>query len=127
MMIRSLGEALREYQTDYGAFPPSDRQDSSRPLVIYLDGDTTNGGPTKLYLDVKEGEIEGGLLLDPWGSPYHYRELRSRGLESAVRVYGKEGCPDAQRSRWNIRSFDLWSLGGDGGRICESVTNFSAD
>jgi hypothetical protein len=72
-----------------------------------------------------KGKGKGSLLvfLDPWGSPYHYREW------SSVRMSTKDALMDARRKRevvvegkkrivldgpMNPESFDVWSNGPNG-------------
>lgn len=131
-MIKNLRQALSEYESDYGVYPGFDRAltlTDSKPLVVYLDGDTTNGGPKKLYMDFKDGDIIGGKLVDPWGNEYFYRVIRDNTTlatpPTAPDKKFKDNCPDPTASKyWNIHSFDLWSTGGAPGKICEYVTNF---
>jgi hypothetical protein len=47
--IRALGAALEAYENDQGQLPPDRSLDAIAPYVL------------------------GGMPVDPWGSPYHYR------------------------------------------------------
>lgn len=131
-MIKNLRQALSEYESDYGVYPGYDRAlgllDTS-PLVILLDGDTSNGGPKKLYMDFKDGDLASGKIVDPWGNEYFYRVIADNTTIATPpttpdKKYSNS-CPDPTASKWwNIHSFDLWSSGGAPGKICEYVHNF---
>ncbi len=131
-MIKNLRQALSEYESDYGVYPGYDRATSitdTSPLVKLLDGDTANGGPKKLYMDFKDGDLDALKVLDPWGNEYFYRVIVDNPtLSPAPTTPDKkytDSCPDPTVSTgWNIHSFDLWSSGGAPGKICEYVTNF---
>lgn len=92
--LATLQVAILHYQADWGAFPPSGDQN----LVRYLDGNSENGGPAKLYFPFAAADLTpDGTFLDPWGRPYRYRVWTPAG------------------GGMNPRAFDLWSEGPLGG------------
>lgn len=118
--IAGLTAALKKYETDFGILPPhgtSPDWDSTN-LVIYLDGDKTNGGPKTAYFEFKQDEVVGGLFLDPYDRTYHYRQPR--------------GISGVEPSTINKTSFDLWSEGplgvvdGDSAGS-DDITNWKQD
>jgi prepilin-type N-terminal cleavage/methylation domain-containing protein len=127
-MIKNLAQALKEYNSDYGLFPPDGGSPwPSDPLVIYLDGNTANGGPRKLYMDFKVDNLNpaGTKVLDPWGREYHYRELYSLNLGAPTRPT-TGGNPDFNNAamQWNQHTYDLWSQGPDVADLSTYVSNF---
>jgi general secretion pathway protein G len=100
--LRMIKSALLMYDTDFGKFPPS----GSENLIIYLDGDPSNGGPKKTtYLKIPD---EG--LVDPWGNPFHYQiEAPTENASSSWGFYvwsnGKNGYDEQGEgddlSSWN--------------------------
>jgi type II secretion system protein G len=99
--ISGLKAALKKYETDFGILPPHvPTTFDSTTLVVYLDGDKTNGGPKTAYFEFKQDELDTatGEYLDPFERTYHYRQPRDPG--GAV----EPTCVD-------VRGFDLWSEG----------------
>lgn len=99
--LAGLEAALKQYETDFGVLPPHvPGTFDSGTLVIYLDGDKTNGGPKTAYYEFKADDIDPGTMefLDPWGRSYHYRQPRdpSGAIEPSTILKTK---------------FDLWSEG----------------
>ena len=130
-MIKNLRQAMSEYESDYGLYPgadlatpPDGATGSTKVLVDLLDGDTSNGGPKKLYMDFKEHDITTGKVVDPWGNEYFYRVLRD--VTTLRRPHKKlnDGVIIPETSKVNIGSYDLWSTGGAPGKVREYVTNF---
>lgn len=116
--LANLEAALEEYARDHGGYPPSDEAFSSRPLVIYLDGDPSNGGPDETYVELKPEQLDAsGEIIDHWKRPLRYRENRQRlqaaGVTAAPEVLrNAEGAVRPLASQaidW--RRFDLWSTG----------------
>jgi len=90
--IAALETAITMYQGDMGVYPAT----GNAALVGALEedpGDLDWGGP---YLELKEDEVSGGVLLDPWGNPYVYTSVNG-------------GSPQHR-----TRSYDLYSFGPDG-------------
>ncbi|MEK7485896.1 MAG: prepilin-type N-terminal cleavage/methylation domain-containing protein [Planctomycetota bacterium] len=106
--LAGLTAALKKYETDFGVLPPhipgapGTGFDSST-LVIYLDGDKTNGGPKTAYFEFKQDEIVASGFEDPYGRTYHYRQPRGPG-----------NPPVVEPTTINKTSFDLWSEGPAG-------------
>ena len=91
-MVASLETAIAMYQSDLGAYPPSE----NGALVKALQDDPGDADWDGPYIEFKRDELKDGELLDPWGHPYAY-----------VSVNG--GSPQHRQ-----RSFDLFSLGPNG-------------
>lgn len=133
IQLHALQAALDEYFTDHGSYPPSDDDLSSRPLVIYLDGDPANGGPDKRYQELGDWLDADGRLLDPWGRPLHYRENRRRlelaGVEARPEIVrDANGAPIAERSgAIDWQRFDLWSSGCDPDDPADDVGSWRRD
>jgi general secretion pathway protein G len=88
--IKKLETALQSYESDWSIYPPdTGGAFTSSNLVIYLDGDTSNGGPKTVYFEFKAEDLQGGNFVDPWDRSYHYR------------------LPGVN----NTRSYDLWCEG----------------
>ncbi|MBI4615267.1 MAG: hypothetical protein HY720_16750 [Planctomycetes bacterium] len=106
--IQNLSVALSIYQDGWGLFPPDDGPGGeTTALVIYLDGETSNGGPDPIYYSFDQYRVRKLEYLDPWDEPYHYDELASEGRSSSG---GKTAKPPA---KVNVHTFDLWSTAGE--------------
>ena len=87
--IAAFETAIAMYHGDMGEYPPS----GNAGLVSALEDDPDDVDWMGPYMEFKQDEVEGGELLDPWGSPYVY-----------VSVNG--GSPQHRQ-----RSYDLYSYG----------------
>ena len=87
--IAGLDTAIAMYHGDMGSYPAT----GNETLVQALSEDPDDVDWLGPYMEFKADELEGGQLLDPWGSPYIY-----------VSVNG--GSPQHRQ-----RSYDLYSLG----------------
>jgi general secretion pathway protein G len=79
--ISALVNAMETYRSQFGAYPPADRN-AYQGNVPYAE--LTN------YLEGFSGQMDGGVIMDPFGTPY---------------VYQKPGTN-------NRASFDLYSTAG---------------
>ncbi len=95
--IDNLTQATKNYELDQNAYPAS----GNASLVKALQ----TAGPKKLpYFEFpKECLNKKGEVLDPWGSPFVYRN-------NAVKYPGNHGDATAH----NKTSFDIYSFGPDG-------------
>ena len=117
--IRNIEQANAEYESDYARFVPGDDTTTfkSDTLNIYLDGDPTNGGPAKMYMEFKVDYIVGGEPIDPWSRTYHYLENRRRLKVAGItapptKAYFSNGYADPESTEgWNWQSYDMWSKG----------------
>jgi general secretion pathway protein G len=87
--VAGLETAIAMYQGDLGEYPPT----GNDALVKALSEDPNDIDWMGPYMEFKEDELDGGQLLDPWGTPYAY-----------VSVNG--GSPQHRES-----SYDLYSFG----------------
>ena len=90
--VAALETAIAMYHGDLGAYPPTGNQG----LVSALENDPDDLDWMGPYMEFKQDDVQGGELLDPWGTPYVY-----------VSVNG--GSPTHRQ-----RSYDLHSLGPNG-------------
>ena len=101
--ISALETAIAMYEGDMGRYPST----GNAELVAALQDDPDNVDWNGPYMEFKEEELKGGVLLDPWGNPYVY-----------VSVNG--GSPQHRP-----RSYDVYSLGpngaDDGGAVDDIV------
>ena len=67
--IAGLETAIEMHETDTGAWPAS----GNEALVVALEGPSQTAGWEGPYMRFKEGDLQDGALLDPWGRPYRYR------------------------------------------------------
>lgn len=119
--IQNLAQAIAEYEADHGRLPPGDSTvaftTNAANLVIYLDGDPSNGGPRKQYMEFKVDQVDAsGAPIDPWSRPLRYLENKTRlaklGVTSPPTKKYLSGAPDpAGTLGWSWQSFDLWSEG----------------
>lgn len=80
--IAMLKQAIIEYESDYGRYPPDDGGYSSKPLVDALKGDYQATPPKKAYFDFNRKRIVNGECLSPFYKPYHYRENASKNIKT---------------------------------------------
>ncbi len=103
--ITALSTALYAYRDDWGVFPPDT---TSGSLVIYLDGDESNGGPDAMYFEFPFQRVgpAAGLapfeFADAWGLPYGYDELESENRSAPGNPTG-----DPRTAKVNVKTFDL--------------------
>ncbi len=87
--IAALETAIAMYSGDLGQYPAN----GNEALVSALTDEEDDPDWLGPYMDFKEAELEGGQLMDSWGTPYVY-----------VSVNG--GSPKHRE-----RSYDLYSFG----------------
>ncbi|MBI4354393.1 MAG: type II secretion system protein GspG [Candidatus Omnitrophica bacterium] len=90
--IAALETAIAMYHGDLGDYPASGNDN----LVTALTEESDDADWMGPYMELKEDELEGGALLDPWGAPYVY--LSTNG-----------GSPTHRQ-----HSYDLYSFGPNG-------------
>ena len=90
--IASLDTAIAMYASDLGTYPPTGNAALIKALQEGSD-DVDWQGP---YMEFKQDELKGGVLVDSWGNPYVY-----------VSVEG--GSPTHR-----LKSYDLFSKGPNG-------------
>lgn len=98
--IAGLEAALKQYEVDFGEYPPHiPKTFESNTLVIYLDGDTSNGGPEIAYFEFKPDEVDSsGRFIDFYKRSFHYRQ-----------PHNPDGSVELSTILKN--KFDLWSEG----------------
>jgi len=67
--IAALEAAIDMYELDVGEYPATGNAALTTALTDPSDPDPEWNGP---YMRLKEGDLEGGAYLDPWGNPYVY-------------------------------------------------------
>lgn len=84
VMISALEVAIGMYKADTGSCPPTGTgaapDPGSQTLYDHLTNTTAYGtggssaitGWSGLYMNFRGGDILGGQILDPWGTPYNY-------------------------------------------------------
>ena len=76
--ISNMETALALYESDYGAYPEDDEDDSSKPLVEALQGKTEEGKPRKkTYYPFKKKQIINGEYYSVFNQPFYYQENAS--------------------------------------------------
>ena len=93
--IAGLETAIAMYQGDLGAYPPT----GNGLLVKALSEDPNDVNWMGPYMEFKQGELESGELLDPWGKPYQYVSIHSgspkhRPHSFDLSSYGPNGTDD---------------------------------
>jgi hypothetical protein len=116
--INQLSMAIKMYEGDFGQYPPSGAAYSDTALVLYLDGDPSNGGPKIQYFEFPSDKIKDNKFLDPWGMPYFYRELKS--LDRAEKKV--TGYPE--KDYLMLRSFQIYSMGPTPADKSQWITNY---
>ena len=87
--ISGFETAIAMYHGDMGSYPAT----GNEALVKALSEDPEDVDWMGPYLEFKTDELDGGQVLDPWGSPYVYVSMNG-------------GSPQHRQ-----RSYDLYSLG----------------
>ena len=136
-VIKNLEVAIRQYDLDFGQFPPDANAaaaglipaeyDTGAECLVYFLGtpfrrlptktnevkSTKNGGP---YFEFKDDQLadvgeEMKVIVDYWGLPYEYDNLRDDQWQDCSTF-----APDPRGGAGkNMNSFDLWSFGPSGG------------
>ncbi|MBI4614229.1 MAG: type II secretion system protein [Planctomycetes bacterium] len=120
--VQNLSVSMKEYQDMIGEFPPDD--DPEANIVIFLDGDTSNGGPrTNFYSFDSQLVDSADRYLNPWELPYHYEELAREGLPAPV---GDPTGDPRLPTKINIHDFDLWTEVPDS-PATEWITNYRSN
>lgn len=99
--IANMETALNLYESDYGAYPDDDEDNSSKPLMEALTGDPNPGEgkqPRKTYYQFKASRIIDGEYCSEFKKPFFYRENASV----------TEKTDDMK----NKDSFDIWTDNG---------------
>ncbi|MFW5802886.1 MAG: type II secretion system protein GspG, partial [Verrucomicrobiota bacterium] len=94
--------AAQQYKRDHGHMPQADTE-ITRGFPLF---DPSNGGSPYLNLDELRFSGSNNNWMDPFGSPYRYKQPGDR----------------------NPESYDVWSFGADGDDgTADDIGNFSAD
>lgn len=59
---------IENYRIEYGRYPATD----SFETLIDLLHDTPSNNNERVFLEVDKGEIQNGVIIDPWGNEYEY-------------------------------------------------------
>lgn len=103
VMIASVETALSLYETDMGDFPDAG---NIQELVVALQGPVEDPDWEGPYMEFKEGDLDSGVYVDPWGRPFNYRKGPTWG---------------------NTGSFNVWSNGPDGVDNSSDGTTYGDD
>ncbi len=79
--LDALDKALQAYRIDTGRFPSTSQ--GLRALVTQPGDETRWRGPY----------MQGEIPMDPWGSPYQYRNPGSSGKDYDLLSYGRDRAP----------------------------------
>jgi general secretion pathway protein G len=96
IQLNELRKALNDYKSDTGSFP--DDEAGLSALLSNREGRPGWNGP---YL-----RSAGELPFDPWGNPYHYRNM-GLASEPDVLSYGSDGIPGGEGDRSDISSLAM--------------------
>lgn len=116
--IKRLQAAIEQYKINYGQYPMSTPDNSSKILVETLQGNINYNSlnkigypppghneapvnsPKEKYYDFPQKRILNGEFISPFGYPYYYRENASKQTKT----------PDMH----NPDSFDIWTQDAEG-------------
>jgi prepilin-type N-terminal cleavage/methylation domain-containing protein len=110
--ISNMETALALYESDYGAYPADDADNSSKPLVDALKGDSKpKEGETrkKAYYPFKPKQIVDGEYRSVLNKPFYYRENASETTKDDTIMK-------------NLDTFDIWT--SDGKKIDDGINNW---
>lgn len=98
--IRNLQAVIEQYKINYGQYPMSTPDNSSKVLIVAFQGDPNTNPSKPQFYDFPQKRVVNGEFISPFGHPYYYRENASKKVKT----------PDMH----NPDSFDIWTQDAEG-------------